>query len=342
VSEFFLQYGLFLAQTITVVIAIVFVIAFAAAASKKGRQSGGLVITNLNKRLEKNSDALRHEIIPKKEFKAISKARKERDKKRASQTGGERKRIFVLDFKGDIRASGVAGLREEVNSLVSVASGGDEVFVRLENAGGLVHEHGLAASQLARIRDKGIPLTVSVDKVAASGGYMMACVADTIRAAPFSIVGSIGVLAQIPNFHRLLKDHGVEVEQVKAGRYKRTVTMFGENTEEDRAKMREELEEVHRLFRQLISDYRPGLDMELVGTGEHWLGRRGLELGLVDELGTSDDYLLEAVDEADLYSVRWAGKKTLQDKLTSVVEDGASAAFRGIWRHLRDTRFDVN
>jgi serine protease SohB len=342
VIEFFLQYGLFLAQTITVVIAIVFVIAFAASASKKSRESGGLVVKSLNKRLEKIADALRHEIISKKEMKAISKARKERDKKRARQADGDRKRIFVLDFKGDIKASGVAGLREEVNSLMVVATGDDEVLVRLENAGGLVHEHGLAASQLARIRDKGIPLTVSIDKVAASGGYMMACVADTIRAAPFSVVGSIGVLAQIPNFHRLLKDHGIEVEQVKAGRYKRTVTMFGENTEEDRAKMREELEEIHGLFQQLISDYRPGLDMDLVGTGEHWLGRRGLELGLVDELGTSDDYLLAAVEEADLYSVRWASKKTLQEKLTSVVEDGAAAALRGAWQHLRNTRFDVN
>ena len=341
-SEFFLQYGLFLAQTVTVVIAIVFVIAFAASASKKGRESGGLVVKSLNQRLEKLSDALRTEITSRKQMKSLAKARKDRDKKRARKDSDERKRIFVLDFKGDLKASGVAGLREEVNSIVSVATGDDEVLVRLENAGGLVHEHGLAASQLARIRDKGIPLTVSVDKVAASGGYMMACVADTIRAAPFSVVGSIGVLAQIPNFHRLLKEHGIEVEQVKAGRYKRTVTMFGENTEEDRAKMREELEDVHKLFRDLIAQYRPGLDMDLVGTGEHWLGRRGLELGLVDELGTSDDYLLEALDEADLFSIKWASRKTLQEKLSSVVEDGAAAALRGAWQHLRNSRFGAN
>ncbi|MGI9265079.1 MAG: protease SohB [Gammaproteobacteria bacterium] len=341
-SEFFLEYGLFLAQTVTVVVAIVFVIAFATSASRKGRESGGLVVKSLNERLEKLSDILRGELISKKQMKALAKERKERNKKRGRQTGDQRRRVFVLDFKGDIKASGVAGLREEVNSIVSVGTSDDEVLVRLENAGGLVHEHGLAASQLARIRGKGIPLTVCVDKVAASGGYMMACVADTIRAAPFSVVGSIGVLAQIPNFHRLLKDHGVEVEQVKAGRYKRTVTMFGENSEEDRAKLREELEEVHTLFRDLIAEYRPGLDMDQVGTGEHWLGRRGLELGLVDELGTSDDYLLEAIDEADLYSVKWQSRKSLQEKLSSVVEDGAASALRGVWQHLRNSRYDVN
>lgn len=341
-SEFFLQYGLFLAQTVTLVVAIVFVISFAAATSRKGRETGGLIVKSLNDRFEKMADAIRSEIVPGKEMKEIRKTRKAERKMRDKGEGPGRKRIFVLDFHGDIKARGVAALREEISAVLTVATGEDEILVRLENYGGLVHEHGLAASQLVRVREKGIPLTVCVDKVAASGGYMMACVGDTIRAAPFSIVGSIGVLAQIPNFHRLLKEHGVEVEQVKAGKYKRTVTMFGENTDKDREKLKEELEEVHRLFGDLIATYRPGLDMDQVCTGEHWLGRRGLELGLIDELGTSDDYLLEALDEADLYLVKWKERKSIQEKLSSVVEDGASAALRGAWRHFRSNRFDIH
>ena len=341
-SEFFLQYGLFLAQTVTLVAAIVFVIAFATATSRKGREAGGLIVKSLNDRFEKMADAIRSEIVPEKEMKEIRKARKAERKIRDKGEGPGRKRIFVLDFHGDIKARGVAALREEISAVLSVATGEDEILVRLENSGGLVHEHGLAASQLVRVREKGIPLTVCVDKVAASGGYMMACVGDTIRAAPFSIVGSIGVLAQIPNFHRMLKERGVEVEQVKAGKYKRTVTMFGENTDADREKLKEELEEIHRLFGDLIATYRPGLHMDQVSTGEHWLGRRGLELGLIDELGTSDDYLLEALDEADLYAVKWKERKSIQEKLSSVVEDGASAALRGAWRHFRNNRFDIH
>jgi serine protease SohB len=206
--------------------------------------------------------------------------------------------------------------------VLAVAEQGDEVLVRLENAGGLVHEHGLAASQLVRVRERGIPLTVAVDKVAASGGYLMACVADRIIAAPFAIVGSIGVLAQVPNFRRLLDERGVTVEQVKAGRYKRTVSMFGEVTDEDRDKLREELEEVHALFQAMVAKYRPALDMERVATGEYWYGSRALELGLVDEIGTSDDWLARLVDTADAWRVEWRGHKRLMEKLAAAMEEG--------------------
>ena len=108
--------------------------------------------------------------------------------------------------------------------------------------------YGLAASQMQRIRDKKLKLTVCVDKVAASGGYMMAVVADKIIAAPFAVLGSIGVLAQVPNFHRLLKKHDVDFEMLTAGKYKRTLTMFGENTDKGREKFQEDIEDTHVLF----------------------------------------------------------------------------------------------
>ncbi|MGK3627588.1 protease SohB, partial [Acinetobacter sp. A11] len=149
-------------------------------------------------------------------------------------------KIFVLDFKGDIQASAVENLREEITLILATAKAGrDRIVVRLESPGGMVHGYGLAAAQLVRLRDAGFHLTICVDKVAASGGYMMACIANEIIAAPFAIVGSIGVVAQVPNFNRLLKEHNVDFELYTAGQYKRTVTMFGENTPEGKAKFEE-------------------------------------------------------------------------------------------------------
>lgn len=309
-----LEYLLFLAKTLTVVVAIIAVILAFLSLSRRQREAEGLKVINLNTRLRRAADQVRLALLPKAERKRLVKQRKKESKASKSE---QRKRIFVIDFRGDIRASATSSLREEVSALISVAEPGDEVLVRLENTGGLVHEHGLAASQLVRIRECGIPLTVAVDKVAASGGYLMACVADRILAAPFAIVGSIGVLAQVPNFRRLLDERGIAVEQVKAGRYKRTVSMFGEVTDEDREKLREELEEVHGLFQAMVAKYRPQLDLERVATGEYWYGSRALELELVDALGTSDDWLAQRVGEAEVWKLEWRARKRLMDKLAA-------------------------
>ena len=225
----------------------------------------------------------------------------------------------MLDFEGDIRATAVASLRQEISAILTMAGGGDEVVVRLESGGGVVHGYGLAASQLQRIRERKIPLTVTVDKVAASGGYMMACVADRLIAAPFAIIGSIGVLAQLPNLHRLLQKHEVDFEQLYAGEYKRTLTLFGENTDKAREKMQQELEETHGLFKDYVKAQRPRLDIDKVATGEHWLGTRALELGLVDRLQTSDDYLMAARRDAQLILLNYAGRKTFLDRFAELV-----------------------
>jgi serine protease SohB len=323
VTEALIEYGLFFAKTLTLAAAILFVAAALVNLQRRARESEGMKVTDLKKRLRNSADGLRGALLPKAKRKQLAKERKREAK---ADKEHERKRVFVLDFRGDIRASATASLREEVNAVLAVAEEGDEVLLRLENAGGLVHEHGLAASQLVRIRERGIPLTAAVDKVAASGGYLMACVADRIIAAPFAIIGSIGVLAQVPNFRRLLDERGITVEQVKAGRYKRTVSMFGEVTDEDRDKLREELEEVHMLFRQMVARYRPQLDMERVATGEYWYGSRALELGLVDGVGTSDDWLLQAIERADAWKVEWRGHKRFMDKLAAAMEEGGLAA----------------
>ena len=317
--EFFFDYGLFLAKLGTVAVAIVVVVGVIVALTKRGAHQEGLLVEHLNKRLEGLGDTVRLAVQGKDQFKQTFKERK-KEAKELAKKGSQRKRVYVIDFKGDIRATATTSLREEVSAVLAVASEDDQVLVRLENSGGTVHEHGLAASQLLRIKEKNIPLIISVDKVAASGGYLMACVASRIIAAPFAIVGSIGVIAQLPNFSRFLEDKGVDFEQITAGRYKRTVTMFGKNTDEDRGKLKEEIEDVHELFKMQILGHRPQIDIERIATGEHWYGTRALELGLIDEIRTSDDFLSEAATECDLYGVTFKRKKSLSERLLGGAE----------------------
>lgn len=336
-TEFLADYGLFLLKTLTLVAAVIVVIAAVAAASRKAQKDETLEIENLNERYRNLAAALKRAVLGKSEAKAWAKERKEEAKARA-KAGSTRPRTFVVDFKGDLKASGVSSLREEVSAILAVAGEGDEVVMRLENYGGVVHEHGLAASQLVRIRERELPLTVVVDKVAASGGYLMACVADRILAAPFAILGSIGVIAQLPNFNRMLDSHGVDFEQVTAGEYKRNVTMFGKNTDEDRARLKEQLEDVHALFKSAVNRYRPSLDLDKVSTGEHWYGTRALELGLADELTTSDELLAAKVGERDIFQVSYKVKQPLPKRLLSNVDGALEKLDAARWRRAFETR----
>lgn len=346
-TQFLLDYGLFLAKALTVLVAVVAVVVFSVGMTRKGSHEGELTVEKLNDKYRSLRLQLRQALLGKaerkRELKQEKKQRKAEEQAReASVRGGDappRRHVYVLDFKGDIRATGVASLREEISAILGVATLADEVVLRLENFGGAVHEHGLAASQLKRLRDRGIPLTAIVDKGAASGGYLMACVANRIIAAPFAVIGSIGVIAQLPNFHRLLDARGVDFEQVTAGKYKRTVTMFGQNTDEDRAKLREELEDVHTLFKQVVTTHRPALDIEAVATGEHWYGSRALDLKLVDAIETSDDYLHRAAESADLYRVSYKARPTLQQRVLSAVRSGADEVAAWVSQRNRDARF---
>ena len=306
--ELLSDYGLFLAELLTLAIVVVLAAALIISSAKRSVLQDGLSVEHLNRRYESMGDTLRRAVEGSEQFKQASKQRR-KDQKRQAKKGSDRKRIFVLDFKGDIRASATASLREEVTAVLAVARSDDQVLLRLENPGGTVHEHGLAASQLLRLKQQALRVIVAVDKVAASGGYLMACVADEIIAAPFAIVGSIGVIAQLPNFHRLLESKGVDFEQVMAGRYKRTLTLFGENTDEGREKLKEELEEVHRLFKHQIAEHRPKVDIDSVATGEHWYGLRALELKLIDRISTSDDFLLDASKTHEIYGVSYKRRR---------------------------------
>lgn len=326
--ELLAEYGLFLAKTITLVLAILIIVGSMVSAGMKMRRSerkGHIEIEKLNDHyhdmketllsaLQTHDDYKEHLKAEKKREKAEKKQRKHKKHEDAAKTA-DKKRLFVIDFDGDIRASETVGLEQVISAIVSVASPGDEVLLRLESAGGMVHSYGLAASQLARFRHKNIPLTICIDKVAASGGYMMACIGNRIISAPFAMVGSIGVIAQLPNFHRLLKKHDIDYEQITAGEYKRTLTLFGENTDKGRAKFEEEIQDTHELFKEFIHEYRPAVKIQEVATGEVWFGSRAKDKGLVDDIQTSEEYLLEQSAHSDLYRVNYVEKRTLQERL---------------------------
>lgn len=318
-TEFFFSYGLFLAKTATIVAAIAAVVLLFVflAGRKQLVDKDSIEVKKLNNKYNDLAMMMNANMLHKDGLKKYLKQEKDKLKGivKEIKSGAQKKRIYVLSFHGDIRASAVSSLREEITAILTVATENDEVFVRLESGGGVVHGYGLGASQLMRVREKKIPLTVSVDKVAASGGYMMACVANRIIAAPFSIIGSIGVIAQVPNFNRVLKKHDIEYDQFTAGEFKRTVTMFGENTDEAKAKFREEIEDIHVLFKDFIVQNRPDVDIVKVSTGESWPGIRALEKNLVDELKTSDDYLLENSEYADIYEIKYVSKKSLSQKI---------------------------
>lgn len=324
-GEFLAEFGLFLVQLVTVLVLVAIAVVFVTASARRSARPEGITVKHLNRQFEDTANAVKRVVLGKDAFRKELKSTKKRRKKRKRGKDEDRNRIFVLDFKGDLRASATASLRQEISALLAVAKGGDRVLLRLENTGGAVHEHGLAASQLLRIKRRGLPLLIAVDKVAASGGYLMACVADRLMSAPFAIIGSIGVLAQLPNFHRLLEDKGIDFEQITAGKYKRTLTLFGENTPEGRTKLREEIEAIHELFRNEIAEHRPQVELDRVATGEHWYGTRALELKLIDEIRTSDDFLAEAAEENDLYQVTFKRRRTFPERLRA----GAESLLRG-------------
>lgn len=351
--DFFMQYGLFLAKTLTLVLALVVLVAAVSAIAHKRRQhhqEGHIEVRNLNDKYQDMQHELEHAVLDEESLKQQIKAERKKEKaeakerKKAAKEGKldelpDRKRIYVLSFDGDMHASEVELLREEVSAVLSFARPQDEVVLKLESPGGVVHDYGFAASQLERIRRKQIPLTICVDRVAASGGYMMACIADRLIAAPFAVLGSIGVVAQLPNFHRLLKKNDIDVEVLTAGEYKRTLTVFGENTEKGRQKFIEDLEDIHLLFKEFVAEYRPQLELDKVATGEIWYGRRALERKLADELMTSDEYLFQCAQEADLFEVRYELKRGLQEKLGELAVESSDRVLVRWWQRLTQNHF---
>lgn len=324
--EFLYEYGLFVAKAVTLVIAFIVVVStIVGLASKQKHGKGQLEIVSISEQLKDITNYAKQVLLDKNALKKLAKEQKKeakaknkaKSKAKITEQGeeSEKSRLYVIDFKGSMDANEVEHLREEITAILCVANKEDEVLVRLESGGGVVHGYGLAASQLQRIKEKGLKLTIAVDKVAASGGYMMACVADKLLASQFAYIGSIGVLAQLPNFNKLLKKNDIEFEQHTAGEFKRTLTVFGENNDEGRAKFKEEIEEIHVLFKDFVQSQRPDMDIDKVATGEYWPGIKAKSLGLIDDITTSDDYILSHYPAREIFSVKYAVKKNVAEKL---------------------------
>lgn len=338
---FLLEYASFLLKTITLVVAIITVLIFIVSlkSRKNEAQKGHLHIQKMNEHFEKLHDQLEEVVVDKDTLKKLKKQKAKEEKANKKIPKENQPKVFVLDFVGDIKASAVENLRQEITAILTIATPNDEVVLRLESPGGMVHGYGLAASQLSRIREANIPLTICVDKVAASGGYMMACIGNRIHCAPFAILGSIGVVAQIPNAHRLLKKHDIDYEVLTAGEYKRTMTVFGENTDKGREKFQEDLEVTHHLFKSFVSENRPQLAIDEIATGETWLGTDALEKKLVDSLITSDQFLMNKAKKATIYTVHYVIKKGLQEKISLGAAATVDHVLTKTTDHLNQLRF---
>jgi serine protease SohB len=338
--EFIFDYASFLAKTVTIVIAIIVVLVVIASMRGRGRRSAGgqLHVTKLNDFYKGLRDRLEGSLLDKARLKTLRKAQA-KDLKKDKKSTETRQRVYVLDFDGDIKASATENMRNEITALLTLATPKDEVVLRLESGGGMVHSYGLASSQLARIRQAGIPLTICIDKVAASGGYMMACIGNRIISAPFAVLGSIGVVAQLPNVNRLLKKHDIDFEVLTAGEYKRTLTVFGENTEKGREKFQEDLDITHELFKNFVASYRPQLQIDEVATGEVWLGLAAKDKQLVDELKTSDEYLSEKAKTAEVFHLHYAERKSLQQRVGIAATASVDRLATGWWAKLTQQRF---
>lgn len=324
------DYLIFLAKSATVVLAILVVVAsiVALSAKNKTKEKEKLSIKKINDKYRNFEKTLQEAILSKQALKQVTKSQKKSDKLQRKEDGLQKKRLFVLNFLGDVKASAVKNLREEITALLTVATKSDEVVVKIESPGGMLHAYGLASSQLQRIREAKIPLTTMIDKVAASGGYMMACVGNKVIAAPFAIVGSIGVVAQLPNFHKLLKKNNIDYEMLTAGEYKRTLTIFGENTSKGRQKMQEDIDEAQVLFKQFVQEHRPQLDISQVATGEHWTGKQALGLDLVDDLMTSDDYLMTMSKTADIFEISMTSKKSFMNRVLGPAQQASETLLK--------------
>lgn len=336
--EFLYEYGLFIAKALTIVVSILLALGgIIGLVSKQKPGKGHLEISSLSDKLESITDFARSELLNKEELKQFHKEQKKtlkakrKDQKNKNSDEPKKGQLFVIDFTGSMDAHEVDYLREEITAILCVAKPADEVLVRLESGGGVVHGYGLAASQLQRIKDKNVKLTISVDKVAASGGYMMACVADHVLAAKFAIIGSIGVIAQLPNFNKLLKKSNIDFEQHTAGEFKRTLTMFGENNDQGREKFKAELEDVHHMFKDFVQSQRPELEISKVATGEYWYGIRAKELGLVDDIQTSDDYILTMNQSNKIFTVKYSMKKSLPERLGLAASVTIESVFMKLW-----------
>ena len=342
--ELLIEYCFFLLKVITITFVIVIPILMIVSSSryKTMGDKGQLIIKNLSEKFESMGTSLRGSQMDPKTYKKFIKEKEKKrkqDSKKKNKSSKQKSAIYVLNFQGDVMASDHDKLKQEINAILASKTSCKEVVLKVESGGGSAYAYGLCAAELKRLVDNKIKLTVCIDKVAASGGYLMSCVASKIIAAPWALVGSIGVIAQLPNIHRLLKDNLIDFEMHTAGQFKRTLTVFGENTEEGRQKFISELEDLHIVFKDFVKENRPNVDAMKVSTGEVWQGQKALALGLIDAIQTSNDYLLNLSDKYNLYEVEYHEKKSLGDRFAYGIQAFVDQLILRVQESLNKDRF---
>ena len=188
---------------------------------------------------------------------------------------------------------GIYDSRQVIGDLESLVEdpGIQAIVLRVDSPGG-----GAAASQeifeyIRGIQEEGLPLVVSMGSVAASGGYYIACTADTIFANPGTLTGSIGVVMSFTNLEELFGKIGLDFEVIKSGRFKDTGSWSREMTDAERALLQGTIDDIHAQFVEAIAEGR-GMEYDAVAAladGRIFSGRQALEAGLVDRLGTLED-----------------------------------------------------
>jgi len=340
--EFLQNVGLFFLQTLAIVLGVIAIILTIAALIMKNKHDKEGEVEVLNEKFDDQRDLLNSVVLNDEELKKEKKRLKALEKEE-TKSKTTKPKVYVLDFlKGDIQASPVDHFRKEVTALLSVAEKDQEVIINVESPGGIVHGYGLAAAQILRLRDHGLRVTVCVDKVAASGGYMMACVAHKILASPFAILGSIGVVAQVPNFNKVLKKYDVDYKEYTAGDYKRTVSIFGEITDKGEKKFLEQIEATHSLFKSFVGRFRPKLDLAKVATGEYWFGEDALKLGLIDEICTSDEYIFKKMQDSKVIRVSFEKKPSIADKISGAISGVLSSSLQKTIQSVIDSEKSKN
>lgn len=263
------------------------------------------------------------------EGESVKAQEKSSSRKSGDEKTGEPGKVAVLKFKGDIRASARFAFAKLVDEVVLNAREFKEVVVVVESPGGGVSEYGMLFAELERMRkcEENFQLTVVVDTVAASGGYLMSLPAHKILAAPFAMVGSIGVVSFIPNIRELLEANKIKPRTFTAGDFKRTVTLTDEGDEKSAEQYKQQLALIHEQFKQALKKYRPQVELEKVATGEAWLASTTVEkeLQLVDGLNTSHALLLEMNQSFDLveYSSK-AERKTFLKRILGCDDENQS------------------
>ena len=223
----------------------------------------------------------------------------------------DKSNLYYLEFEGDIQASEAAKLKQEILVCLQVAKPTDVFLILVESSGGSVSNYGDLYSVMEMIKKRGHTLWVAIDRVAASGGYLISLPADKIFATPFALIGSIGVLSEVPNFGGLLDKYGVKMEEYTAGERKMNISMFRENGEEQKEHHRKKLGKIHELFKAQLVKYRGGLiekkgvDIGELMEGDFWMGENAFELGLVDELKSSVEILLDEKDHFNILKVNY-------------------------------------